>query len=122
MARRLRRGLVFAAIIGSLTGVLAAVANRVSQTFAARRAPEFISFPREALTGPELLSGAEDLILDALRSGPAAGLTNADVGAETGLNPSVGQRSGEVTRTILNSLVERGLVSKDGQHYTAVRP
>ena len=124
MLRRLRNGLVLAGVAGALTGVAAAVANRVSRAFAAQREPEFVSLPhpREAaLTGPELLARAEELVLDALRSEPASGLTNADVGALTGLNPRVGQRSGEVTRTILNSLVERGMAYKDGQRYTASR-
>ncbi len=119
MVKRLRKGLALAAIVGPITGILATIANRASRSISAPRKPDFISLPRQPLTGPELLSRAEDLVLEALRSEPKVGLTNAEVGERTGLNPPLSQRSGEVTRTILNSLVERAIVSKDGQHYIA---
>ncbi len=121
MAKRLLKGLAFAVILGPVTGVLATIAKRLSRGFAGDDAPDYVSPPFHQPTGPELLARAEDLVLDALRTGPTAGLTNAEVAQRTGLNPPVAQRRGEVTRSILTSLVERGLVSKIDQRYTVAR-
>ena len=122
MVKRLLKGLVLAIILGPVTGVLATVANRIARALAGREEPDFVSPSFQQPTGPEVLGRAEDLVLAALRTGPSAGLTNAEVGQRTGLNPAVSQRRGEVTRTILSHLVERGLVSKSGQRYILARP
>ena len=122
MVKRLIKGLVLAIVLGPVAGVLGTIAKRIARARAGRGEPDYVSPPYQQPTGPEVLGRAEDLVLTALRSGPSAGLTNAEVSQRTGLNPVVGQRRGEVTRTILASLVERSLVSKIGQRYTISRP
>ena len=121
VAKRLLKGLALAVILGPGTRVLASIAKRLSRRFAGDNAPDYVSPPFHQSTGPEVLARAEDLVLNALRTGHTAGLTNAEVAQRTGLNPPVAQRRGEVTRSILTSLVERGLVSKSGQRYTVAR-
>ena len=121
VAKRLLKGLALAVILGPVTGVLTNIAKRLSRRFAGDDTPDYVSPSFHEPAGPEVLARAEDLVLDALRTGHKAGLTNAEVAQHTGLNPPVAHRRGEVTRSILTSLVERGFVSKSGQRYTVAR-
>ena len=89
MANRLIKGLFLAVVLGPVTGVLATVANRIVRALSTRSEPDFVSPAYDHPTGPEVLVRAEDLILAALRSGPHAGMTNAEVGRRSadGLEP-----------------------------------
>jgi hypothetical protein len=66
--------------------------------------------------GAEILASAERLVLDVVRSAPD-GLTNAEVGAATGLNPPIRGQRGYITWTILSHLVEQGILERAGRKY-----
>ena len=122
MAKRLLRGLLFAAIIGPIVGVLAGVVAWITREFLGGSDPEFVSTVSQPTTGPRILILAEELILEELRRGSREGLTNAEIGELTGLNPVIRERRGEVTRSVLAALVERGAVAKDGPRYRLTAP
>jgi hypothetical protein len=66
--------------------------------------------------GKYVLAAAEAIVVDALRL-HVQGLTNAEVGELTGLNPEVAKQRGYVTWSILQSLESRGIVSRVGDTY-----
>ncbi len=126
MKERLQRPLLMALILGVIEAVLfylARILVRPRRPMLAYETP-VDSFPGAGLaSGEELMSGAQNLILLTLRDGPAKGMTNAEVGAATGLNPRLKEgRNGDVTRSILQSLAENGLILKTGQRYALVGP
>lgn len=59
---------------------------------------------------------AQRFVLDVLALHPE-GLTNSTIGALTGLNLAVKQHPGYVTYTILQYLVDQGMVVKDDRVY-----
>ena len=126
MKERLQRPLTMALILGVIEAVLFYLARFLVRPRRAMLAYEtpVDSFPGADLaSGEELMSGAQNLILLTLRHGPANGMTNAEVAAATGLNPRLKEgRNGDVTRSILQSLAESGLVIRTGQRYTLVGP
>jgi DNA-binding IclR family transcriptional regulator len=63
-----------------------------------------------------ILAAAEKLITDALARSDD-GLTNAEVGEATGLNPPIEKQRGYVTWTLLQDMRRRGIVERIGSRY-----
>lgn len=126
MANRLYSAVTVSLVVGPIAGALAAAVFYFLRFLAGPDRPEFISPPEsgggnESKSGSELLHRAENMVLEALRSAPSDGLSNAEVGERTALNPPIKERRGEVSRSILVHLVEQGIVEKIGQRYRLAR-
>jgi hypothetical protein len=66
--------------------------------------------------GQYLIVAAQQLILDTLRANPG-GLTNKQIGDLTGLNPEVSRQKDYISWTLLQSLITKGSVHKEGRLY-----
>lgn len=71
------------------------------------------------LPGTYLRRAAELLVLDVLQANPQ-GLTNARVSELTGLNPPLARQRDYITWSILQDLVSRAMVTKQGRQYRRV--
>ena len=121
MRERLRKPLLMVLILGVIEAGLFYLLRflvRPRRDMFAYETPHETLSGADPVSGEELMGGAQNLILLTLRNGPAEGMTNAEVGAATGLNPRLTEgRNGDVTRSILQFLAEHGLVQKTGLRY-----
>ena len=121
MRERLRKPLLMVLILGVIEAGLFYLLRflvRPRRDMFAYETPHETLPGADPVSGEELMGGAQNLILLTLRNGPAEGMTNAEVGAATGLNPRLTEgRNGDVTRSILQFLAEHGLVQKTGLRY-----
>ena len=69
--------------------------------------------------GTHLMQAAIALVVDVLREHPE-GITNRDIGIATGLNLAIAKQQGYITWTILQYLLESGVVTKDGRIWKLV--